>query len=230
MWMRINLAFIVPGRWLVCDLEDTQGVTCSLQSPKPRPPQDRQGDPGWSRDEWYLCGPLQWCGGECFHSSVSPHCSRWCHFGLPVCHSCLYYNWRASAFEKYQLHSLLRTWTCGQHLTCFGWSYCKHSYKVFFLPPSVGVSLLCRRTLSSTTRGVLLALMISAHENCGWTWVTFGAPTSESIAFCQIHTSRLWWVWLICGYLFRFANFIDFTYGLHSKTDLSWIDICKINE
>lgn len=130
--MRINLAFIVPGRWLVCDLEDTQGVTSSLQPPKPRPPQDRQGDPGWSRDECYLCGPLQWCGGECFHSSVSPHCSRWCRFGLPVCHSCLYYNWRAPAFEKDQLHSLLRTWTCGQHLTCFGWSYCKHSYKVFF--------------------------------------------------------------------------------------------------
>lgn len=51
-----------------------------------------------------------------------------------------------------------------------------------------------RRTLASTTHGVVLAQETSARGNYGLTWVTSATAKSESMAFCPIHTSRLWWV------------------------------------
>lgn len=51
---------------------------------------------------------------------------------------------------------------------------------------------LARRTLANITHGVALAQKTPAPRSYGWTWLIYGALMWGSMAFCQIHTSRLW--------------------------------------
>lgn len=51
---------------------------------------------------------------------------------------------------------------------------------------------LARRTLVNITHGVALAQKTHAPRTYGWTWLIYGALMWGSMAFCQIHTSRLW--------------------------------------